>query len=171
MAMKYSLHGRMSTSRQKSKSRRKKSQHIVLIFLLKKSLIHYFLHLLKITKITSPFFFSFLLLFLNKGNKYINLIRNSLPRATVTQPGGSTFWRLVCQGFHHLNSFCVVNFIMAVVRRKSVDSRYHSRFNPVTIKTELILFKVQTLANVSTVLLVQISSSHMKRGSFYGNTG
>lgn len=60
-------------------------------FLLKKSLIHYFLHLLKITKIPSPFFFSFLLLFLNKGNKYINFIRNSLPRATVTQPGVPPF--------------------------------------------------------------------------------
>lgn len=62
--------------------------------LLEKSLIHYFLHLLKIMKTTSPFFFAFLLLFLNKDNKYINLVINSFPRATATQPRGSTLWRL-----------------------------------------------------------------------------
>jgi hypothetical protein len=62
--------------------------------------------------------------------------------------------------------------MMTIARRKSVDSRCNSRFDPVTIKTELILFSGQKLANVSTALLAQMSSSsHMKRGSFYGNTG
>lgn len=108
-----------------------------------------------------PFFLFFS--FFNKDNKYKNLVIKSLQRTITNQLEGSTFWRVnglkvppCCQFYNG----------------RSTEEEYIQQVTAESIllpsKLNFTLFRIQELAEVSMTLSAKMSSSHMKRGSFYG---
>lgn len=116
---------------------------------------------LKLKRQAVPFFLFFS--FFNKDNKYKNLVIKSLQRTITNQLEGFTFWRvnglkvLPCCQFY--NGCSAQEECIQQVTAESILS---------PSKLNFTLFRIQELADVCMTLLAKMSSSHMKRGSFYG---